>query len=719
MAEENVHEGPGTSHDPQAEIARLNEKVVQLERELQERDQTERLKVQEDLQQGDQVNLEGEDGRLEEVAGGEDESDSDAELADLMGKNKKVKKEWARKLTKLEQQCDYLMGSTQSGAKGKALLTDSLFSTAVSPFTDSIMSCQLPSKFKMPEIPVYTGLGDPIEHLASFRAHVVLHATPDEVACRAFPLTLAGGAREWFRTLPPRSVSSFEGLARKFASQFMAGVVRKKPAQQLMTIKQGPQESLRSYLLRFNQERLAAETQNEQFIHCAIYQGIKKDGALMADLARRPADSLQEFYDRAEEFVNQEETLRAFRGAEGPGKENPVPDRRSKSRAAPIGREVAERGPARRVEGYHWTPVNAPVKEILMEIRKDPSYRDPSPIKGHPPPHNRHKYCHYHGSFGHYTDNCISLKEVIERYIADGKLKRFVERREGTSDKRPAYKFAGNQGLSGRDARPGKQQYYRERRPPQQPRRDVRAEKSPQRERSRSRGRPQDSGCFPEIQTIAGGFGGGGETYSARKSYAKEMREVSIYAITRPEKAARREKLAITFSDEDYEGVYLPHSDALVVTMVIGNHRIHRVLVDNGSSADILYKSAFDLMKISEDKLSAFRFPLVGFAGERVMPLGSIELQVTVGSSPTEKTIPLRFLIVDQPSAYNAIFGRTAQAELKAVTSIPHLKMKFSTDDGVGAVRGEQKAARKCYNVSLGGSSRQAHPGQGTGPVTK
>jgi hypothetical protein len=153
--------------------------------------------------------------------------------------------------------------------------------------------------------------------------------------------------------------------------------------------------------------------------------------------------------------------------------------------------------------------------------------------------------------------------------------------------------------------------------------------------------------------------------------------------------------------------------------MVIGNHRIHRVLVDNGSSADILYKSAFDLMKISKDKLSAFRFPLVGFAGEQVMPLGSIELQVTVGSSPTQKTIPIRFLIVDQPSAYNAIFGRTAQAELKAITSIPHLKMKFPTNDGVGEVRGEQKAARKCYNVSLGGPSRQAHPSQETGPVAK
>jgi hypothetical protein len=429
MTEENMREEAGTSHDPQAEIVHLNEKVAQLERELQERDRTERPKTQEDLSQGDQVNLEREDGRSEEAVEGESESNSDAELGDLMRKNEKVKKEWAQKLTKLERQCDYLMGSTQAGIKGKALLTDSLFSTSVSPFIDRIMSCQLPSKFKMPEIPVYTGLGDSIEHLASFRAHVVLHATPDEVACRAFPLTLAGGAREWFRTLPPRSISSFESLARKFASQFMAGVVRKKPAQQLMTIKQGPQESLRSYLLRFNQERLAAESQNEQFIHCAIYQGIRKDGALMADLARRPAKRLHEFYDRAEEFVNQEETLRAFRETEEADKGSHRDGGRSKHGAAPSRKEFTRRKPVKRVENYSWTPVNAPAREIIMEIRKDPNYKDPSPIKGRPHPRNCHKYCHYHDSFGHWTNTCIALKEIIEKYIADGKLTRFLGKR--------------------------------------------------------------------------------------------------------------------------------------------------------------------------------------------------------------------------------------------------------------------------------------------------
>lgn len=161
----------------------MNEKVAQLERELQGRDRTERQETPEDVPQGDPMNHEHDVGHPEEEVRDESESGGGAELANLMKKSEREKKKWVKKLTKLDQQCDYLMGSTQAGIKGKTLLTDCLFSTAVSPFTDHIMLCQLPSKFKMPEIPVYTGLGDPIEHLASFHAHVVLHATPDEVAC--------------------------------------------------------------------------------------------------------------------------------------------------------------------------------------------------------------------------------------------------------------------------------------------------------------------------------------------------------------------------------------------------------------------------------------------------------------------------------------------------------------------------------------------------------
>jgi hypothetical protein len=90
----------------------------------------------------------------------------------------------------------------------------------------------------------------------------------------------------------------------------------------------------------------------------------------------------------------------------------------------------------------------------------------------------------------------------------------------------------------------------------------------------------------------------------------------------------------ISFSNEDLAGVSFPHSDALVVSLAIANHSIHRVLVDSGSSSDIIYKSAFELISIDQKELTPVRGPLIGFAGEQVLPIGAIELPVMAGTSP-------------------------------------------------------------------------------------
>jgi hypothetical protein len=139
----------------------------------------------------------------------------------------------------------------------------------------------------------------------------------------------------------------------------------------------------------------------------------------------------------------------------------------------------------------------------------------------------------------------------------------------------------------------------------------------------------------------------------------------------------------------------------LVVTLAIANHNIHRVLVDTGSSADIIYKSAFDLMSIGQGKLIPTRGPLVGFTGEQVLPVGAIELPVMEGTNPRQRTIIVKFLVVDGWSVYNVILGRPALNELGAITSTRHLCMKFPIDAGVGIVRGDQKSARVCYNTTL------------------
>jgi hypothetical protein len=89
-------------------------------------------------------------------------------------------------------------------------------------------------------------------------------------------------------------------------------------------------------------------------------------------------------------------------------------------------------------------------------------------------------------------------------------------------------------------------------------------------------------------------------------------------------------------------------------------------------------------MKIPRDKVVPARYHLVGFSGEKVLAMGSIKLSVIAGTYSRQHIIMVKFLFVDRPSAYSAIFGRTALNELKAITSTPHLSMKVSTNEGVG-----------------------------------
>ena len=91
---------------------------------------------------------------------------------------------------------------------------------------------------------------------------------------------------------------------------------------------------------------------------------------------------------------------------------------------------------------------------------------------------------------------------------------------------------------------------------------------------------------------------------------------------------------AITFTDEDSERIHHPHDDAIVITLLIAGYTTRRVLVDNGSSADILYFPAFQQMNLGWDQLRPVNSPLVGFGGMKVQPVGTISLPVVVGAYP-------------------------------------------------------------------------------------
>ena len=114
----------------------------------------------------------------------------------------------------------------------------------------------------------------------------------------------------------------------------------------------------------------------------------------------------------------------------------------------------------------------------------------------------------------------------------------------------------------------------------------------------------------------------------------------------------------ISFTDEEAERIHHPHGDAIVITLLIVDYTTRRVLVDNGSSADILYYPAFQQMRLGQDFLRPACLPLIGFGGMKVQPIGTITLPVVVGSYPQQITKSINFLMVDCSSSYNAIIGR-------------------------------------------------------------
>ena len=219
-----------------------------------------------------------------------------------------------------------------------------------------------------------------------------------------------------------------------------------------------------------------------------------------------------------------------------------------------------------------------------------------------------------------------------------------------------------------------------------------------------------------EIRTIIGGPGQAGTSNRARKTYTRRAKRGAehleiMQTVNQSGRRTADTSLTITFTEEEAAKVMQPHDDALVVTLKIANHTIHRVLVDSGSSVDVIFKSAYDQMGIAQGKLKSAPTPLYGFAGDKVQPDGSIELPVTAGSSPNQSTVMTNFLIVNTPSVYNVILGRPTLNALRAVTSTYHLSMKFPTTQGIGEVSGNQFESRRCYSLALQQKGEQRSAG--------
>jgi len=199
-----------------------------------------------------------------------------------------------------------------------------------------------------------------------------------------------------------------------------------------------------------------------------------------------------------------------------------------------------------------------------------------------------------------------------------------------------------------------------------------------------------------EVHTISGGLSGGEPTASQRKRYVRSVNSVA------EEFFDDFWESDLVFTRADLRDVVPHDNDPVVISVVTAGRTVHRVLVDQGSSADDMFWSTLNKLQLSPDLLRSYTGCLYGFADNPIEVCGYLELRTTFTNGAASRTESIRYLVVNANSAYNILLGRPALNRLRAVSSTRHMKMKLPDLSGeVIVIRSDQEEARKCYENSL------------------
>ncbi|XP_016178258.1 uncharacterized protein LOC107620640 [Arachis ipaensis] len=508
--------------------------------------------------------------------------------------------------------------------------------TLDNPFSEEITNYKMLKNFTLPSsLEPYKGIGDPRAHIKKFQSMMFFNGPNNEpVLCRAFPTYVDGAALLWFSKLPAGSISSFEELAKSFIDYFAAAQIYVHGLDYLGTIRQGPQESLKDYLTRFAEATMEIPDLDPAIHLHALKAGLRP-GKFRETIAITKPKTLEEFRERSAEQMEIEELCKAERTErKQPKKED---DRATRSANIKDSRKP-----------FRLTP--------KFDNARARSYQDQRFI-------DKSKHCAFHQKYGHTTNECVIVKDLLERLARQGLLDKYIEGRrykEGNKDREERHQATGHK-----------------------------------EDNKWSNNTPPKS----IINCISGGFAWGGETTSARK---RSYRAILAIEGTTPQNNKSAPDLNITFSQTDICSAAPNLDDPVVISIQTGELLVRKVLLDPGCSTDILFYSTFLKMKLSEKLIQPSSGELVGFSGERVPIKGYVWLKTMMEEDSLSRTIDIQYLIVDCPSPYNIILGRPALNMFRAVVSTLHLCVKFQAQDGrIAILHSVRQQARQCYNASL------------------
>jgi len=172
----------------------------------------------------------------------------------------------------------------------------------------------------------------------------------------------------------------------------------------------------------------------------------------------------------------------------------------------------------------------------------------------------------------------------------------------------------------------------------------------------------------------------------------------------------------ITFNRDDHpDKVIAPGVYPLVVDPIIVNTRLSKVLMDGGSSLNIIYLETLDLLGIERALLQPSAGGFHGVVpGKKALPVGRIDLPVYFGTAANFRKEVLTFEVVGFRGTYNAIIGRPSYARFMAIPNYTYLKLKMPGPKGVITVSSSYEHAYECdvecveYGEAVEGSAKLA-----------
>ena len=134
-----------------------------------------------------------------------------------------------------------------------------------------------------------------------------------------------------------------------------------------------------------------------------------------------------------------------------------------------------------------------------------------------------------------------------------------------------------------------------------------------------------------------------------------------------------------------------------MVAPQVAEYKLSKVLMDGGSSINILYYETFKRMNLQEKQLHPSRTTFHGVVpGISAQPLGRINLEVAFGTQSNFRSEYIWFEVVDFQSPYHALFGREAFAKFMARPCYVYLKLKMPGPRGVITINGDRRIAQEC-----------------------